>query len=349
MAKKLIISENHVRKFILDIFNNNTIGVKFMMSEWYSNMSVNDGSMLIIRREFTNDRFDIVSEFDETTYAIKENHITPMGIDNLNATFLAHPNIQEISYSPQVMFLISCDEEAVLHANMIALEEIRAGLMQRESILDISQYSLNTTNQRQNEKLKAVVTAGEISYGDIERINGRGYMLISMSLDVFITNFGEFSNQQKFLFGTSDILDTNNKPKMFEIPLIDWEYGMVLDTVPTQLALTNRTNNLKGSEVKSYRATKAFGMSFTIQIDFKNEFLTSIYLESIQQKVNVPTYYIEMWTNRYDDNNNLVELEGSRIKRAYNLEVNRPINSLSLGDKLEYSLVFSPSPEEWFE
>lgn len=349
MAKKLIISENHVRKFILDIFNNNTIGVKFMMSEWYSNMSINDGSMLIIRREFINDRFDIVSEFDETTYAIKENHITPMGIDNLNATLLAHPKIQEISYSPQVMFLISCDEEAVLHANMIALEEIRAGLMQKESILDISQYSLNSTNQRQNEKLKAVVSAGEISYGDIERINGRGYMLVSMSLDIFITNFGEFSNQQKFLFGTSSVLDTNNKPKMFEIPLIDWEYGMVLDTVPTQLALTNRTDNLRGSEVKSYKATKAFGMSFTIQIDFKNEFLTSIYLESIQQKVNVPTYYIEMWTNRYDDNNNLVELEGSRVKRAYNLEVNRPINSLSLGDKLEYTLVFSPSPEEWFE
>lgn len=347
MNRKLIISENHILRLILDELNDNSLGVKFMLSNWFVS-DENDGTLFIQRRAFDNDRFDIVEEFDGDTYAIKETQITPFGINSLNADFLTHPQIQEISYSPQIMFLVSADQEVNVTANRTALEEVRTRLMQYEKQFEISQFDLDDLDKRTTQKMKAIFTSGELHYGDTEYINGKGYMTMSLALNIFVTNYGEFANQQKFSFGTSAILK-NGKPEMFEIPLITWDYGMALDTDPTQLVLKMAGNNERASEVINYKVSKAFAMSFTVQIDFKNEFLKHIYLESLVKKVSVPTYYIEMWTNYYDENNVFKELEGSRIKRTFNLDLNKPTEAVSLGDKLEYVISFSPSEESWFE
>lgn len=348
MSKELILSENHVLKLILDEFNNNSIGVKFMLSDWFLNPE-NDGNMLIQRRALRNDRFDIVQSFDESTYALKETHITPMGINSLNGELLTHPIIQDVTYTPQVAFLVSSDNEINVTANRIAIEEVRSRLRQKQKVFNITQYDLEDTSKRLEKTFKGVLTAGEIVYGDIEKFNGRGYMMITLTLDLFISNYGEFANQEEYRFGTSAILGADGKPKMIEIPKILWDYGMALDTAPTQLLLRYAENNDMASEVKSYKTSKGFVISFQVQIDFRNEFLRHVYLESRRVRLNVPTYYIEMWTNYYDENNNYVELPESRVKRAYNLEINRLSSELSLGDKIEFLLNFSPSPDGWFE
>lgn len=350
MSKKLIISENHILKLILDEFNNNSVGIKFMLSDWHSvQTSENDGTLLIQRRAFKNDRFDIVSTFDGNTYATKENKITPMGINSLNATFLAHPKIQEISYSPEVMFLISADREVDISANRAAIEEVRAGLMNKQVAFNISQYDLEDLTKRIEQQVKGVITAGEITYGDIMEFNGKSFMVMSVGLEIFVTNKGEFANQEHFLFGSSEILGVDGKPKMFDIPLITWDDGMGLDTNPTQLLPRLASDNKKASEVISYKVSKAYGLVVVMQMDFNNEFLRHIYLESRQVKLSVPTYYVEMWTEYYDLNNELKELEGSRIRRAMNLEVNKRDEPSSLGDKLEFTLSFSPSEKGWYE
>lgn len=350
MSEKLIISENHILKLILDEFNNNKIGINFMLSDWHGvKTSENDGTLLINRREFRNDRFDIIDSFDENTYQIKRTAFTPMGISSLNATYLSHPNIQEVNYSPQVQFLISADSEVNITANRIAIEEVRARLIQKDFIMVISQFDLNDTKKRINQTIKGVITSGEIDYGDIELINGRSFMYISVELNLFVTNKGEFANQQKFMFGTSEIVDNQGKPIMFEIPLITWNYGTSLDTANTQLIAKYGVDNKRSSEVKSYRTSKAFGLTFTVQIDFDNDFLGYIYDESMEEKLNVPIYYIEMYTMKYNSNKELVRRERGGFKRAFNLEVNSPIGELSLGDKIEHNLTFSPSEKGWFE
>lgn len=348
MKRKLIISENHIMKLILDEVNENSLGVEFMLSNWQVSEK-NDGTLLIQRRHFENGRFDKVETFDDQTYSISEKTITPMGINSLNGSYLTHPDIQEINYSPELMFLVNADDEAIVSSNIIALEEVRARLMQYQKVFKISQYNLNDGSVREEQVVKAVLTAGEITYGSVERINGIGYLLITMSLDIFATNKGEFSNQEKFLFGTSAILGPDGKPKMFEIPLITWHYAMALDTDPTQLLMKNATNNEKASEVVNYAVGKAFGIVFVVQIDFNDEFLRHIYLDGRQRKAEVPIYYIESWTEYYDQNLELKELDGSRYKRTFYLDGNGSTEPLSLGDKLEYTLSFSVSNESWFE
>lgn len=351
MANQLIISENHVRKIILDELNDNELNVKFMLSDWYNTKEgSNDGTLRIIRREYTNDRFDVVSEFDWNTYSLKEIAITPMGIPSLNATYLSHPKIQEISYSPQIEFLISADKEVNVTANITAIEEVRSRLIQKQKVVNISQFDLNDTSKRVENQYKVILTSGELYYGGLESINGNSYVYVSLTLNLFITNKGEFANQEKYLVGTSALLDSFGKPILYDIPLITWDDGMGLDTNPTQLVASSiSSNNLRASEVMSYKVSKAYGMSFMVQMDFNNEFLQHIYLESRQKKFKVPDYYIEMWTMYYDTDGIEKELEGSRIKRVFNLTVNKRLEPSSLGDKLEWNLRFEPNEKGWFE
>ncbi len=141
MKRKLIISENHIMKLILDQVNENSLGVEFMLSNWQVGEE-NDGTLLIQRRHFENGRFDTVETFDDQTYSISEKTITPMGINSLNGSYLTHPDIQEINYSPELMFLVNADDEAIVSSNIIALEEVRARLMQYQKVFKISQYNL---------------------------------------------------------------------------------------------------------------------------------------------------------------------------------------------------------------
>lgn len=353
---KLLISENHIYQIILRELNNNKIGVKFMLSDWLVDYeSTNQGTMLIQRRALNNGRFDVISTFDETTYAENETDITPVGISSLNADYLAHPNIQEISYSPEINFLVSSDDEVVVSANRIALEEVRARLIQKYFVETISQFDVDGDGDgRIDQKVRISISSGEINYGSSEKINGRNYLVMSMSLDIYATNKGEFANQQRFWFGSSNLLDESGKPKLYEIPLLDWEYGTALDTDSTQLisSYTSSRDDINNKEMISFPNSRAYGLSFLVQIDFDNEFLLEIYLDSKRQSTDIPIYYIleKTFKWKYDgDEMELVEIPEATIKRAYYLDLNKPINRLSLGDKIEHLLNFNVSEKKWFD
>lgn len=341
IIKRLLISENHIMHLILKELNNNSLGVNFMMSNWLVS-DRNDGSILIQRFKYGEGRFDVVNTFDETTYAENEITITPVAIPTLNGEFLTHPVITEVNYSPEVDFLINADDEAVVSANITALEEVRARLMQYQTNIEIEQYDLNDKDNKKEEVYKAVITSGDITYGSSQNFNGRKYLRISMPLNIYVSNMGEFANQMKFRFGTTNILEYG-KPKMFDIPLITWAYGTGLETDSTQL-LNNKfhTNDVASREVVSYKKSKAFALSFEVQIDFDNEFLLDVFRQSIIPSNLIPYYYIELVVNKYNKETKQYE-EILSNTRVYNLEDNAPVEELSLGDKIYHNLTFSPS------
>lgn len=344
--KKLLISENNIMHLILEELNNNSIGVNFMMSNWIIDEN-NNGSILIQRFKFGDGRFDVVNTFDETSYAENEIQITPVGIPSLNGEFLTHPTITEVNYSPMIHFLVNADDEAIVSSNIIALEEIRARLMQYQRRIEVKQFDLNNEEDIKTVDYKAIITSGDINYGSTQNFNGRKYLSISMAFNIFVTNFGEFANQMKFKFGRSDIRDGQGNIKMFDSPYIDWHYGTGLETDSTQLINQKGiTNTRKSAEVISYKKSKAFALSFEFQIDFDDEFLFNVFKDSIEPRLEIPYYYLELTVTKY--NKQTKEYDEFLVnKRVYNLENNAPPQALSLGDKIVHHLTFSPSEKEW--
>lgn len=353
MAKKMI-SEAIIMKLIMDEFNKNSLGLEFVSSVWGQEDINNPSSpLLIIRKTFQNDRFDVKEVFNEETYYIKEITFVPMDVGNLNAEYLTHPEIQEIMFSPQIQFLVKSDDAVWVNGVREVLEEVRTNLMQKEVIYDISQLNFKT-NSFDEVTYKGVYSTGTMDYGSEISINGKNYLMFSLEVNLFLTNFGEFANQEEFTFYSSEILDENDKPKPFNIPLLTWDYGTAVDTEPTQALLEYEADNSLKEEVVSYNKTKAFGLTFRLPISFKNEFLRKLYIYSKKRQLKIPTIYLEQRTYYYEKNDitkeyERLELVEARDRRSYTPTLSKPNEELSLGDKIDVILTLTPNVEEWFE
>lgn len=359
---KLLINENHIIEILLEEFNKNVVGVKYLYSDWgkvgeFDSQGDFKGNLIIQRRAFDNNRFDVIETFDETTYAIDEIEIVPIHFGNLNAEFLSHPLITQVNFSPDISVLVNADDPVKVKANQTALEEMRARFIQYSKNVKISNFNLDydVTNQEYLTKnYKMVVTAGEIDYGDIETINGINYMVMSISINVFVTDKGFLSNQQKFIFGVDTIVDSNGYPKMFEMPLITWHWGTVVETNSIQLLnqkLNSGINKLRSAEVISNPQSKGFALTFYIEPDLHDEFQLFLYKQSFKRENKIPKYYIEFKTYIYDEVlEDYKELMDLNDKRTYILESVSPPSELALGDVVGLSLTFTPSEEvEWFK
>lgn len=349
MSKRLIVSENDIYRQIMKELNDNVLDIEFEMANYYTN---DDNDKLYILRQAFNvedGKFDIVQELDEDTYATLKKRFTAVGINNLNAEILSHPEIVEINYNPIINFLVyagdGSGDSTEFIANKLAIEEIRARLIHKNFVFKTEQYDLENINSdvKIEQTLKGVYASGEIDYGTLENINGRFYIVISMPLNIFVTNKGEFANSQEFIFSVEDLIDSEtNEPKKFKIPLITWHYGKGVDTNDFQLMATKNISGSvnRASEVRGLPNSKAFALTFLVQIDYDNEFLDYIYEESQNIRIKSPLYTITMNTYKYD------ETQGENIlhktnTRNYWLIQNTPPDELSLGEKIEHVLVFS--------
>lgn len=349
MQRKLIISENNIKEILLQEFNNNYNGVKFLYSNWAyiedgKDTKVN-GTLLIERMAMNNGRFDVIEEFNENTYATNERGITPINFGSLNAQFLTHPVIQEVNFSPMISILVPADKVEIVYANRIALEELRARFMQYTRVVDVESMGLSEGNDDKylSNVYKLVFTSGEIDYGQVQVINGRKYIVMSMELNIFATNFGEFTNQQKCFFGVDTILDDSGNVKMFDIPYITWHYGTATGLDNTQFINAPLINNERlSSEAKASPVSKAFALSFLFEIDFDNEFLTHVYKESVEENNNIPIYKVRMVTEKYDKELKKY-INVTDVTRDMVMSVNQPPNELSLGDKISHMVSFEPS------
>lgn len=353
---KNMISENDIYRLIMEELNDNILnkdGIKamnFEMANFYT--EDNEDKLYIMKQSFNveNGRFDIVEEFNEETYVSTKKRFTAVGIGELNESILSHPKIIEANYSPIVNFLVYVGDgngdNLEFLAHKLVIEDIRRKLIHKDRIFDVEYFNIEDleSDTKIKETLKIVFSSGELQYGSLEVINGKFYMVISMPLNIFATNSGEFSNQQTFEFSVSDIIDeVTNKPKVFEIPLLTWYYAKAVDTTDFMLMATRKRSPLgirNSAESRSIPNSKAFALNFLVQIDFEDEFLTHIYEESQNVRENTPIYTITMRTTKYDkDLKEYVELTSNT--RNYLLIQNAPLEELSLGEKLEHVLTFT--------
>lgn len=348
---RYIVSENDIYRLILQELNTNKMGVHFEMANYYSNDS--DGKLYIMRQAFNvdNGTFDVVEELNEETYVTTRKRFTAVGIGGLNADLLSHPSIVEINYSPIVNFLVYVGDnegdDIEFIANKTAIEEIRSNLLHKEFNLEVEHYDRDnlSSETKITQRIKGVFASGEIDYGNLEVINGKFYMVLSLPINIFVTTSGEFANSQEFIFSVEDLLDGSDNPIKFNIPLLTWHYGKGLDTNDFQLMATKGTNGLlKASEVRGLPVSKAFALTFLVQIDFDNPFLDYIYEESQNERLKSPRYTITMNTYKYVDGVR-EEIPHKTNTRDYYLIQNMPSEELSLGEKIEHVLIFSVAKE----
>lgn len=355
MRKQLLISENHIMEVILKEFNDNATKVNFVFSNWFpvEHTDVNGevkGNLLIQRMALNNDRFDVKDTFDEASYEVNQKEFTPFDFGNLNAEYLSHPKLSQVQYSPNVSILVSAENQATIKANTIALEEIRARFRQYSRTIDVLNLNLNKKRGSNEpdyikEKYQAVFTAGEIDYGQMFTINGRNYIQMSIQLGIFVTLQGLLSNNQKLIFSTDAIVDNVGNPKKFEIPLISWHWGTVLETKDTQQIrghLNTTTQNRKNSmEAKSTPQGKGFALSIFFMVDLDDEFQAYLYKGSIDDTIIIPTFTIDFETYKRNKETGELELFHTNT-RDYLLSTNSPPEEITLGDPITLALTFTP-------
>ena len=261
--------------------------------------------------------------------------------------------MQEITYSPQIEFLVNSDNEVWVTAVREIIESTRTRLMQYRKNYIIKQVDFNTEEVYKQE-YKGIFTTGEMDYGTNVQINGVNYLMMSLELNLFLTNFGDFANGQELTFYHSDIKDSLGNLIPFENPNLEWEYGTIIDDEAIQLLSGTEVNAGEESEIKSIPKTKAFGIVCTMPIDFRDRFLTELYINSMEINTNIPTIYVDFRTFYYEYNEvtkvfDKVEVTRARNRRAYIPSFNKPISSLSLGDKIYHTMTLTPSIKGWWK
>lgn len=348
MAISINIRERDILKFILDELNDNKFNskIKFMLGD---SERVSDNSMLI--RRFTLDdaseRMDVVETLNESTYMSESNPYIIVNVSDLNPQFLALNTIKEATYDGTVGFLVCEENPKVYLATLWALEEIRSRLIQYHKVIRVEylDYDNPSSTTKISEDIKLIVTSGGLRREFIDRINGKSYLYFTMPLTIMATNHGEFANQETISLGVSSITQ-GGSVKMFEVEPIEWGWGMGVDTESAQLVNDKDVTLINNSErIGNLPKSKSFAWSCVLQIDFRNELYKKIFNDSRKRNISSAN---EVWTIKsvmkvYNPTTQAYEIDSSLAYEDYFvLTSNRPVESLSKGEKYVFSLGFEP-------
>lgn len=348
MAISINIRERDILKFILDELNDNKFNskIKFMLGD---SERVSDTSMLI--RRFTLDdateRMDVVEELNESTYMTDRNPFIIVNVSDLNPQFTALNTIKEVTYDGTVGFLVCEENPKVYMATLWALEEIRSRLIQYHKVIRVEyiDYDNLSSSTKISEDIKLIVTSGGLRREFIDRINGKSYLYFTLPITLLATNYGEFANQEQISIGVSSIT-SGGSVTMFPIEPIEWSWGMGVDTESTQILNDKDTTSLlKAERVRHMPKSKAFAWSCVVQIDFRNAMFKKIFKDS--RKVNTASA-TEVWTIKseikvYNPTTQLYAVDNDLTYEAkLYLTTNRPVESVSKGEKYIYFLGFEP-------
>lgn len=346
MAIKYHIDENEIYKFIINTFNDNASDkINFSIGYYFLD---EDGSKGTFTRRFTQQggRFDVKKTLDDDTYLLNETSFVPMNVSSLNANYLAHDTIKEVTYEPQVEFLVYVEDIAIFTAIELVLKQIRARLVQYQTIINVNYINMEDLDgARITETLKVIAMSGEINYGQIVRVAGKTYLQMSMPLTIEVTNHGEYANQERHYLSVPSV----NDGAYVEVTPIAWHYGVGIDTEGSQMLNSEDvlvSNDDKAKYIRHVPKTTGFAYSMGIQIDFNNPILYKIFKDS--RKPNQATTN-EIWKlkstfKKLNATTKVYEVDSdlSIIDEEVILESKAPIAELSQGEKIIYSLAFVP-------
>ena len=352
MAISINIRERDIYKFILDELNINAFSskIKFMLGD---SERVSDTSMLI--RRFTLDdsteRMDVVETLNESTYMTTKSPYIIVNISNLNPQFTALNTIKEVTYDGSIGFLVCEENPDVYLATLWALEEIRSRLIQYHKVIRVSYINydnINSTTQT-TEDIKLVTTTGGLQREYVDRINGKSYLYFTLPITILATNYGEFANQESISIGVSSILESGSV-KMFPIEPIEWGWGMGIDTESSQLLNDISYSSLaKTEKIRHIPKSKAYAFSAVVQIDFDNALLRKLFRDSYKSN---PASATELWSIKrqisvYDSSTQAYEIDPDLTDtKNLILTMNRPVDTVSKGEKYIFVLGFEPKFNE---
>lgn len=348
MAVKYHINEIDIYKFITDTFNDNSSGgkIEFSIGYYFLDEDGNNGGFV---KRFTQKggRFDVKQTFDDDTYLLENASFVPMGISSLNANYLAHDKIKEITYEPMIELLVYIENDITYKVIELVIQEIRAKLVQFQTTLDVEFLNLDGGDNI-TETLKVIAMSGEIDYGQIATIQGRRYLSISMPLTLEVTNYGEYANQETIYLSVPSI----SSGAYIEMYPISWNYGVGLDVEGSQTLNDKTILNLdRAKQVRHVPKTTAFGFSMAVQIDFRNLILKKIFLDSRKptQATSTEIWKVKSTMKVFD-----IDEESETYKTyvvdttltledEFILDKKTPVEELSKGEKIIYALTFLPS------
>lgn len=354
MARGFTIKETDIYRLIIEELNDTAFSstIQFSLADWLptTNSDGEQNGLLISRLALNgNGRFDVVQTMDETSYASVKNSFVAFSVGSLNGEFSALNTIKDVVYDTMIEFLVCADNPAVQKVITLAIEEVRARLIQYQRTLDVSYVDLtNTTSTtRIDEVLKIIMMSGTIDYGAFTQINGKQYLTYSMPITIQATNFGEFANQQKIYVGVDQIL-LLGLPKLFLLEPNEWHYGTASGVESAMLlpdyASVSQTNE---QEIKSIEKDRGFSFNMEVQMDLQDttvgELLRYLYKMSVQESLVQPVFTVRIDMYLYDSVSKTYLLDTDlRMERQMILIQNQPNETLSKGEKIVYSLVFVP-------
>lgn len=357
MARDFTIRETDVYKLIVEEMNNNAFAekIQFSIADWITTTDPVTGDVkgLLIQKLALDSKgkFDTVTTFNENTYAKETNSFVAMAVGALNGEFTALNTIKDVVYDTYLEFLVCIDNIYVQQAIMLAIEECRKRFIQYERTLDVSYMDLDnpTSTTRIEETLKVLMAAQSIDYGDITQINGKQYLTYTLPITIEITNFGEFSNQQKIYLGVDAL--TSGSPAATTMYLMEpdeWHWGTASGTESVMLLPEKATVvGDQYKEIKSIAKDKGFAFTMDVQMDFQNAnngaLLKYLYKQSMLPDLDTHVYKIRVDMYLYSSSTKtFVKDTTLTMERDMLLTHNEPAGSVSKGQKLVHSLVFVP-------
>lgn len=350
MANKFTIKETDVLRFIIKEFNDTPFSSKipFALSSWsvYSKPNGDFGGLIIQRMALDNERFDIKEEFNEETYARNKKSFIPISVSSLNGEYTALNNIKEAVFTPQVNFLVYIDNPDVQVVLNETIQYIKNKFIQYQTKFEVEYLDIDNPNNKNKikENLTIIATAGGLSYGEIENINGKNYMVYSMPLTLMVTNHGDFANQEQISIGCSAIKNEANEIIMFDLEPIEWGWGTVIDNEATQLLNDVDLEVISNSmEVKSLPKSKGYSFTMIVQIDFKNPLLKHWFIESRKPNLNLNKYYLKSTIKTFNETTKQYEIDPElTLERELLMVQCMPVDNLSKGEKITFTLTFVP-------
>ena len=354
MASKLTIKNTDVLRFLLKEFNDNSFNerINFSIAQWMATQGDNGLDSLLIQRLAlnSNDGLDVVETFDDETYTMGKKAFIPMNLATFNAEITALPQdeLKEVVYDTNLDFLVYIDDIAVQEVVNMAIDEVRSNLIQKFTTFEVSYIDLAQpkVKKRIKETLKVVVMTGSLEYGTLIEINGKNYMTYHLDITLLFTNKGEFANQQRFKLGVESIKE-NGEVKMIPIEPLSWSWGKTTAHETTQLLNKyHMAHPQNHSETVSTPTNVAYAFACDIYMDFENEILRKLYIDSQSDELGIgkELFYLYSETQEYDKvNKQWVVNNDMKFNRVLHIGINQPNDDLSKGEKIIWSLSFTPA------